>query len=364
MPPVSPAVRPPRPRASFGRRLLLAAAATGVALLLAEVAARVLAWLALAEQPRVPPGQQAALAQLIRPVRSDRRVYELIPGLDVRFQGHQVVTDADGWRIGGAGAAAPATGSGKPIVRIVGLGDSVMFGWGVAEADGFLRQLETLLRERHPEVDWRATNTAVPGYNTVMEVATLQAKALTPPPQLVLIDLVDNDLDLPNFIAHEADYWTLSTSFLVEWIESVRRGFDTQAFRPFELAPRRGEGLYLGDPERVPARYRELVGERAFAAALAELAGLAREHRFEVLATSHLGFSDVARAALQAAGLRSVETLPDVQRYQQQHGIASYRGALTVSADDPHPNAVVHHLQAEAILRELAASGVLARLRR
>lgn len=364
-----PAPSAPRPRRR-GRQLLLFAVATCLALVAAEVVVRIVAWAGearrreawytLAEAPRLAAGREAQLMHLIRPSRDDRRVYELIPGLDVRFVGQRVCTDGNGCRV--PSEPLPAVAAPRRTVRIVGLGDSVMFGWGVRAEDSFLRVLQQALQQRHPDVDWQVRNTAVPGYNTVMEVATLRGTALAPPPQLVVVDLVDNDLDLPNFIAHETDYTTLSTSFLLEWVESVRRGFDTQAFRPFALAPKRGEGLFVGDPERVPARYRDLVGPGPFARALAELAALGREHGFAVVATSHLFFADEHRRALQQAGLRGVETGPAVQRHQAAHGIADYRGALTVRPDDPHPNEVVHRLQAEAILAELTTSGVLAQL--
>lgn len=349
--------------------MLLAVAATGAALLLVEIGVRVLAWasearrreawLRLAEMPRLPAGEPAKLAHVIRPSPNARRVYELIPGLDVQFQGAHVRTDAAGRRCGDA--TPPPAGTAR-TVRIVGIGDSVMFGWGVAEADGFLRQLERLLRERHAQLAWQATNTAVPGYNTVMEVETLKDTSLQPPPDLVVLDFVGNDFDLPNFIAHRTDYWSPSTSFLLEWIVSVQRGFDTQAFRPLELAPKRAEGLFVGDPARVPAQYRDMVGVDAFRRALTELHALAQQHGFAVVASCHLFFDETVQDALTALRIPLAENGHAVARHQHEHGIATYQGALTVSATDPHPNALVHGLQAETIYRALVDSGVLARL--
>lgn len=357
-------------RAAWWRRALLALGTTACSLLVVEVGVRVVArlgesrrqeaWFVLAQGHRLAPGTEATLAHLIRPVRNPRRVYELIPGLEVRFQQQPVCTDERGRRVHAAAAAEPAAG--KRVVRIVGIGDSVMFGWGVAEGDGFLRQLERLLREQHPEVDWQTVNTGVPGYNTTMEVETLKDTALSPAPQLVLLDFVDNDLDLPNFLAHRTDYWDPSTSFLLEWIESVRRGFDTQAFRPFELAPKRGEGLFVGDPAKVPEPYRDMVGEAGLRRALGDLDALARQHGFEWMATTHATFLPVMRQALQAVGAMGVETGPVVAAHMQQHGIAEYRGNLTVRADDPHPNATVHRLHAETIHRALVERGIVARL--
>lgn len=342
--------------------------------MLAEIGVRALAWsteagrreawYGLDRQPVLPSGAEAALVHLIRPSRNEQRIYELLPGLDVRFQGHVVRTDDRGHRVGArvdTTSGEPASGDAEPV-RIVGIGDSVMFGWGVAEPDCFLRQLEGLLRQQHPEVAWQAINTGVPGYNTVMEVATLREALPALAPRLVVLDVVGNDLDLPNFIAHDSDHLDPTTSYVLELVVSVVRGFETQPFRPLQLAPKRAEGLFVGDPASVPARYRDMVGEPAFRRAVAELASLARTHRFELLATSHLWLSDWARKALDDVGIAHVEVGPAVARYQETNGIADYRGGMTTRPDDPHPGAVVHRLHAEAIRDALARSGALARL--
>src|SRR5262249_19155124 len=152
--------------------------------------------------------------------------------------------------------AAPGT------VRILGLGDSVMFGWGVAEEDSCLRQLERLLRERQPAVRWEVVVTAVPGYNTVMEVATLVDLGLALQPALVLLDIVGNDTELPTFVPREPDCWSLSTSFLANYLFSLLRGRETPLFRPLTLAPETSPGRFESDPARVPEQFRGLVGEQ------------------------------------------------------------------------------------------------------
>jgi hypothetical protein len=63
-------------------------------------------------------------------------------------------------------------------VRIVGIGDSVLFGSGVAHGDTFLAVLENLLAAALPGRRVSTVNTGVPGYNTTMEVATLEQKCL------------------------------------------------------------------------------------------------------------------------------------------------------------------------------------------
>jgi len=73
-------------------------------------------------------------------------------------------------------------------VRIVTLGDSHMFGWGVAEKEMYTNVLENMLNSKFPEKKWEIINTAVPGYNTYMEVETLKRKAIMYSPDIVIME--------------------------------------------------------------------------------------------------------------------------------------------------------------------------------
>jgi hypothetical protein len=81
---------------------------------------------------------------------------------------------------------------GKKIACMVGLGDPLMFGWGVSDEEYYLALLSKYLNQSLPLVsNWEIINTAVPGYNTVMEVETLKVKALHYSPDLVIIDFLE-----------------------------------------------------------------------------------------------------------------------------------------------------------------------------
>ncbi|MFT7664936.1 MAG: hypothetical protein ACI87A_003170, partial [Planctomycetota bacterium] len=176
----------------------------GFALLVTEIGFRVLAHsrnlraYAEAENEQLPaPGTVVSLGDIVRPIADDRIVYELRAGLkDVKFEGAMLRTNQLGFR-----GSEIEEEKHNDTIRIVGIGDSVMFGWGVEEPQTFLALLEQKLNEQFPERSWEVINTAVPGYNTVIEVATLATKALQLEPDLVLIGFVGNDLDLPNFLS-------------------------------------------------------------------------------------------------------------------------------------------------------------------
>lgn len=78
--------------------------------------------------------------------------------------------------------------------RIVAVGDSVTFGWGVPRADTFTEQLERDLARRLGR-PVNVINGGVGGYNSVQELAFLREDGLRLVPDLVLLVYVYNDVD-------------------------------------------------------------------------------------------------------------------------------------------------------------------------
>ncbi len=78
--------------------------------------------------------------------------------------------------------------------RILALGDSVTFGWGVQQDQVFTSRLEQLLpgRLQRPA---RVINSGVGGYNTVQEVTYFKREGITLQPDLVLLTYVVNDIE-------------------------------------------------------------------------------------------------------------------------------------------------------------------------
>jgi len=209
-------------------KLLLSIAVTLFTLLGIEIAFRVKAkiddvrlYRAMQElkQPSVAvEGREVKLRHILRMSSNPRIIYELIPNLSVNFM-RPLTTNSDEFR----GPSYPTVKRGG-TVRIVGLGDSGMFGWGVEDGEYYLAYLSDSLNTGSPEVSWEIINTAVPGYNTVMEVETLADKGLRYEPDLVILEFVGNDLDLPNFIRKNENYFSLKKSFLLEFVSLRLQG--------------------------------------------------------------------------------------------------------------------------------------------
>jgi lysophospholipase L1-like esterase len=357
---------PARRRPSLGQKLLLVSGSIAFVVLACEVVTRMLvassdrkalaAWQDLAERKlSPPPGEDMNLAHAIRLAKNPRIVYELIPNLTGRFVGAPLQTNAQGFR----GPELPVQ---KPLgtFRIVGIGDSVMFGQGVDDQDGFLRQLERILRAKLPGRNVEVINTAVPGYNTAMAVATLADKGLAFAPDLVLYHFVSNDLDLPNFLWQQKEVWALDRSFLWEQLQKAWAPRDPWTDRPWRIETYGARFRDTLDKRDVPPAYRDMVGRDSFLAELQKLRALADQHGFRVLVTANWDNPPYVAASCTSAGLALLPTDPALRQYLSEHGIAQYRGSpLTINKDDPHPSALGHRIIAETIAGWLDQNGWL-----
>jgi lysophospholipase L1-like esterase len=100
-----------------------------------------------------------------------------------------VTTNSQGFR-----GPDPASPKPQGRFRVVAVGDSVTFGFGVNDADTFCAQAEQMLRARMPGLDLDVVNIAVPGFGTRQEVALLRRNVARLEPNLVLVGLYSNDV--------------------------------------------------------------------------------------------------------------------------------------------------------------------------
>jgi len=358
------------------RRSTLALAAVVFALLVGEATCRVLvarenrgSWDMAIRSPRdAAPTRRVALIDILQSSEDERIIFELKPHMEkMLYKDAPVSTNRFGFR----GPDIEPT-EGLDTITIVGLGDSVMFGYGVPDGADYISMLERRLRQRHPQKSWRCINTAVPAYNTAMEVETLKTKGLQFGPDLVILGLVPNDLVLPPYIRVVTDVWDLRRSFLLERVGCWLKGLPSRASLgrdPHLLHRKSPEGMSAP----VPEKYEGLQGWPAFLAALDELDALSKEHGFEVVFFTNTE-DEAAMTMIQAAkklGWPHARLLPDIQKYLKHHGGGSWdaehpeaylASALAVKPDDGHPSVLQHRMAADRILAELERSGVLERL--
>ena len=216
--------------------------------------------------------QEVTWGHALRLSSNFERIYEFIPESRFTFLGAPVRINSQGFRDREYHAKKP-----DQVVRVVGIGDSVMFGWGVEEAESFLGVAEARLNSAQTSHKYEIINCAAPGYNTTMEVATLEDKGLGFQPDLVVVSYVANDIDLPNFLRAEPGMSDLSHSYLASLLFDRQLPNDALIGAPYrEHQPTETSRKFENDPAKVPPQYRHMVGRDGVRAALKRLSALSK----------------------------------------------------------------------------------------
>src|SRR5437773_3302482 len=373
-------------RRPFALRLTLALASTIVALLVAEGIVRLAHYLREDRRPldvqlrgaraQAPSSMQSLrLGEIVQPSRYPGIVYELKPNVRGRFMGQPLLINSQGLR------DYEYTQRKEPgTFRIVGVGDSSLFGWGVPIEDSGLKVLERRLNEKSRARKFEVVNFAVPGYNTAMESETFVQRCLEYAPDLVLLNFNTNDYDVPDFMRRPSDLATLRRSYLFDLAYSVYEGvigverelvlFD---FGRRTIAERQAARLDE-DPE-LPNEYRYMVGAKGVVRALERLAAAARERAipfvvFDVKAYPGLdpkyvrdelrdGQRELLERESRRLGFHFLNTYPYFMNYLSQHPNVNLQTVFAVSEIDGHPNTLAHSINAEAIFDYLVAHQLL-----
>jgi hypothetical protein len=324
---------------------------------------------AMKKKSKIPYNRKVSLGHIIRLSGNDRIIYELQPGLSVFFKGENVTTNSEGFRDDDYSLEKQ-----PHAVRIVGIGDSVMFGLGVPQGSDYLSILERKLNMQFAHKEFEIINMAVPGYNTVQEVETLKEKGLKYRPDIVILGFITNDYALPAFIRDKEDYFSLRKSFLKMFILKRMKRMKSDK-NPLLFVENEAE---LGMPEvnagMVPELYRDMVGRSAVYNAFRELKELSTEESFTVIAlfftqyradivfpskvTGHFDSEAIQKSS--ALGFHSIILEPSILRFMQKENIENFLGSvLSVSERDPHPSAFFHEMIAEIIMNDLINQGIL-----
>lgn len=290
--------------------------------------------------------------------RSDdkRLQFDLRPGARVR-------AEVD-YRINRFGMRNPEITEDKPagVRRIAVLGDSIAFGYWVAEEHAFPRQLEGMLGGpgRVEVLDF-----GVPGYNLEQEIETLRAKALGFAPDVVVVAFCLNDLEglfsyeygltvdraaRGSTIAGRLIEAVLARSLFFSWIEYRMAELDARRRYVEARNPMSGP-LY---EEAVTEQKRALLGQFSVLGSLLRARGIAGVvaifptfgNRFA--AYPHRDLHQVVAQAAEESGLFAVDLLGCYEAYDFRD----------VRVDVVHPNPMGHRIAAHAIRDGLCEQGL------
>lgn len=291
----------------------------------------------------------------VRRSANPRLRFELRPNAHVRAEVE--------YRINPSGMRSEPVEPGKPagVRRIAVLGDSITFGYWVAESDAFPRQLEKRLRSAPGGGAIEVLNFGVPGYNLEQETEMLRERALGFAPDLVIVGLCLNDLEGDSYehglvvdrrarstsLPGRAYETLVGRSLLFSWLEYRR--LEHQARREFVRARDPWAGpLYAATLEQQEAALRSRFG--TMAVLLEKIPGLvaifpAFGGHFDRY--RHADFHRIATRAAGEAGLGVVDLLDCYQGYDFRD----------VRVDVVHPSPLGHRIAAHALADALCARG-------
>ena len=369
-------------RRVFARRLTLALASTIVALLGAEGIVRLAHYLREDRRPlevrlrgaraQAPSMQSLRLGEIVQPSRYAGIVYELKPNVRGRFMGQPLFINSQGLR------DYEYTRRKEPgTFRIVGVGDSSLFGWGVPVEDSGLKVLERRLNEKSRARKFEVINFGVPGYNTAMESETFVQRCLEYAPDLVILNFNTNDYDVPEFMRLPDDLATLRKSYLFDLAYSVYEGVmavEPERLGVFDTSHRTiadEQAARLDEESSIPNEYRYMVGAKGVVHALERLAAAARERAIPLVVFTVKAYPGVVSSYVrdelrdgqrelleresQRLGFHFLNTYRDYMDYLNRYPNANF----AVSKVDGHPNALAHAIDAEAIFNYLVAHQLL-----
>jgi hypothetical protein len=239
------------------------------------------------------------------------------------------------------------------VHRVLSLGDSFAWGYGVEFDDAYPQRVERALNRRRHET-WEVVNLALRGMNSVEEAAQLTGEGFAYQPDVVVLGYVLNDSE---------DSSAAEARRAEDWIDAARRPpslWDRSAL----LRLVRGRLFATVENRRRVADFLSMYADRAPGwvagqEALRAMGARCREHGVPFVVVIFPLFANplddaypfrsihekVARAAEQA-GAHVVDLLP------------AYRGLrwdlLVVNgAEDEHPNEIAHRIAADVVMGAL-----------
>jgi lysophospholipase L1-like esterase len=288
-------------------------------------------------------------------------VYELKPNLVGTFRGKILRSNSQGLRDQEYPVEKP-----PHTFRIAGLGDSVMFGWGVHQGEAYLDVLEDRLHAMPGDPPrFEVLNFALPGYNTAMEVAVYEHKAQKFSPDLVIIQFINNDFGAPIFMQRQRSALTPRRSYALDFLRTrlgwIQRGLDDDL-----VASGHVRHLERDEAVEVLDQYRYMIGERGYRQAMSRLAELTGRQNIPVIlirGTSSEAQQAIVEDVAREHGFHIVEIAPYTRRFIREQGIEDTREArqkaLWVSPGDHHPNARAHPIYADALIDKLIELNVI-----
>lgn len=291
------------------------------------------------------PNKKVELCELVAANPNPRIAYSFKPGASGLLRGVQVRINELGFR---DDPLAPTSAS--QTLRVLGLGDSTMFGLGVEHEQCYMELLEDEFKSLLGK-DWNVQfiDTGVPGYNSVQEVETLLERGLALRPDAVLIQYDNNDTMMPPPLVRP-DFLRARHCFVTH-PRALLAGQYSDA----------GSLFLIGQEDRLYADDNPLGGWPSVRDAYRRLAVVCRDKNIPLFVLTT--FEDFPPIDIRDRPDENHERFLDLCRELKLNVIQSYIRAnaylvdtqrdyfsIVMSKTDPHPNLIGHGLIAQAAL--------------
>lgn len=260
------------------------------------------------------------------------------------------------------------------VTRILFLGDSVVFGYGVAIKDVVTSRLEKLLGARGDKVE--VINTGVPSFNTEQEVAFLENEGIRYKPDFVILGFYWNDISDKSSVKVSESGWLIerdSDESELGYMQKFwlsRKGYKLRNLLKrsrFMYALMQGYKTYLSGgavhlnaglrTEILEGKESEYLAERwrTIEQAMQKLKFLSGQNGFTPIVVA---FPIPVALASDYPDNRFVETIHSIAVRTNMHFLdlepafrEAYKGheSLFIPYDSDHPNAAGHAVAAKAI---------------
>lgn len=344
------------------KKLALSAAALATVLLVIEVAFRLLGVSGEFHQSRVdvvyrhPDAPREVLAHGFQPHSFIRSQYDSDPrgyfGPDKTIY-HRF--NSVGWRDGEhVTAKSPGT------YRILGLGDSYLYGQGVRHEDLCLTRLQVLLSKTFRNVTIETINTGLSGANTAFQAELLRHRGLDYDPDLVIVHFVLNDVekslealkqrgprvefvgnylsiyDKPDVLSKYSNLWAWARQRYLRQVHG--RAYLNQCLESFQRDSSKWAqcGRALSDIQRICQEH----GARMLVVIFPFFVNLDEDYPFQPI-------HDVVRRFCESSGIDVIDLRDHYRDYNGPE--------LWVHPTDQHPNEIAHGIAADTIADYITA---------
>lgn len=302
------------------------------------------------------PGARNWLGDLIQRERNSNLVFRMKPNVSANYLGTPVETNSLGLR---DSELSPTKEDN--VIRVLGIGDSTMFGFGVDRENSYLEALERQLTWAFEGVsNVEVINAAVPSYNAMQEVELFHLLHDRIQPDAVLIQFDANDLYwVPPFI--EIKHFLRIDRLYITHIGAIYRGtFWTDEFWQVEQirAAQRAQGRTGW--AAVHNAYRRL-SETCSSSGIPLLAivpywkqGVHPDTITSQAFERFIGLCD-------ELGIATSETLPEVLRYTAGSSM-TINDLIFNFPTDMHPTTLGHSLIARSVFPSLFKAIAMGRL--